>query len=126
VEASGPVEAPVAPAPDTAPKVPVVASPPPVLKNDTTPVAATSASPARGSSFVIQIGAFGSEANAGTLSQRASALGYDAAVVPQVRGATTLYLVQVRGAGNAAEARQASDSLAHSLGVTAVVLRPGR
>jgi len=148
METPAPVEPPAAPAPDTAPrvpattsgsapkvsaatsdtapKVPVVASPPPVLKNDTTsPPAANSISPG-GNRFVIQIGAFGSEANAGALGKRASALGYEAAVIPQVRGASTLYLVRVTGTGTAAQARQASDSLARSLGVTAVVLRPGR
>ena len=92
-----------------------VAKPPPVLRMDTT---------TPGSRYVVQIGAFGSEANATKLRQRASALGYEATVVPQVRGDATLYLVRVIRAGSPADARTVSDSLANTLGVTAVVLRP--
>ncbi len=92
-----------------------VAKPPPVLRMDTT---------TPGSRYVVQIGAFGSEANAAKLSQRASALGYEATVVPQVRGDATLYLVRVIRAGSPADARIVSDSLANTLGVKAVVLRP--
>jgi len=95
----------------------VVAKPPPVLRMDTT---------TPGSRYVVQIGAFGSEANAAKLSDRASALGYPATVVAQVRGDGTLYLVRVIRAGSAADARTVSDSLAKTLGVTAVVLRPGQ
>ena len=95
----------------------VVAKPPPVLRMDTT---------TPGSRYVVQIGAFGSEANAAKLGERASALGYQATVVPQVRGDATLYLVRVIRAGSAADARTVSDSLAKALGVTAVVLRPGQ
>ncbi len=92
-----------------------VAKPPPVLRMDTT---------TPGSRYVVQIGAFGTEANAAKLSQRASALGYEATVVPQVRGDATLYLVRVVRAGSPADARIVSDSLANTLGVKAVVLRP--
>jgi DedD protein len=92
-----------------------VAKPPPVLRMDTT---------TPGSRYVVQIGAFGSEANAAKLGQRASALGYEATVVPQVRGDATLYLVRVVRAGSPADARIVSDSLANTLGVKAVVLRP--
>jgi len=92
-----------------------VAKPPPVLRMDTT---------TPGSRYVVQIGAFGSEANAAKLSQRASALGYEATVIAQVRGDATLYLVRVIRAGSPADARIVSDSLANTLGVNAVVLRP--
>jgi len=95
----------------------VVAKPPPVLRMDTT---------TPGSRYVVQIGAFSSEANAAKLGEQASALGYKATVVPQVRGDATLYLVRVIRAGSAADARTVSDSLAKALGVTAVVLRPGQ
>ena len=74
----------------------------------------------------MQIGAFGSEANATKLSTRASALGYSAAVIPQPRGASTLYLVRVKGLAGADEARQAADSLQRVLGVKSVVVPPGR
>lgn len=94
-----------------------VANPPPVLRLDTT---------TPGSRYVVQIGAFGSEPNAEKLGQRATALGFQAAVIPQVRNGTTLYLVRVSRAGGADDARMVSDSLASALGVKAVVLRPGQ
>jgi cell division septation protein DedD len=115
VREAAPTAAPSAPLPDSVAATPV-ASPPPV------PAPVPSAS----GRVVIQIGAFGSEANATKLSQRASAIGYEATVIPQVRGNTTLYLVRVIRAGTPAEARIVSDSLAHALGVNAVVLRPGQ
>ena len=104
---------------------------PPVLKNDTTtPRAASPAAPApaaaSGSGYAVQIGAFGSEANANKLRDRASALGYSAAVIPQRRGASELYLVRVQSLTSAETARQASDSLARTLGVKSVVIPPGR
>ena len=119
----------VAPAPEPAATIAPAASSP-----DTTatapaappPIAVTPASTASGSRYVIQIGAFGSEANASKLVQRASALGYQASVIPPAPGGSTLYLVRVGGAGTAADARAASDSLARTLGVKAVVLRPGQ
>ena len=94
-----------------------VTKPPPVLRMDTT---------TPGNRYVVPIGAFSSEANAAKLGEQASALGYPATVVPQVRGDATLYLVRVIRAGSAADARTVSDSLAKALGVTAVVLRPGQ
>lgn len=113
------------PAPEPAPApvaVPVdTAAPPPAV-----PPPAVVAPPPSGNRYVIQIGAFGSEANATKLGQRASSLGYEASVIPQSRGGTTLYLVRVTAAGSAADARVASDSLARALGVKAVVLRPGQ
>jgi cell division septation protein DedD len=86
----------------------------------------THAPPLPGGRYVVQIGAFGSEANATKLTQRALAIGYEATVIPQVRGNATLYLVRVARAGSPADARIASDSLARTLGVNAVVLRPGQ
>jgi DedD protein len=94
-----------------------VTAQPPVLHLDTT---------TPGSRYVVQIGAFGSGPNAEKLSQRATALGFQAAVIAQVRNGTTLYLVRVMRAGNAADARMVSDSLESALGVKAVVLRPGQ
>ena len=146
--AAAPTPAPPEPAIDTqaAPPPPapvVVTPPPPVLKHDTTaqrapsprtvpaPPTAPSVTPApapptpAGSGYTVQIGAFGSEANATKLSERASALGYTAKVIPQARGASTLYLVRVN-ALSANEARQAADSLARSLGVKSVVVPPGK
>jgi cell division protein FtsN len=79
-----------------------------------------------GSRYVVQIGAFGSAPNAEKLSRRATALGFQAAVITQVRGGTTLYLVRVMRSGSVADARMVSDSLASALGVKAVVLRPGQ
>jgi cell division septation protein DedD len=131
--AAAPVPVPVAtPAPlDT---VVVATLTPPAPSPETTatspavvpPQAAPPRPTGSGSRYVIQIGAFGSEANAARLGQRASGLGYDASVIPQARAGTTLYLVRVTVAGSAAEARVASDSLAKALGVKAVVLRPGQ
>lgn len=119
----------VAPAPEPAATIAPAASSP-----DTTatapaappPIAVAPASTASDSRYVIQIGAFGSEANASKLVQRASALGYQASVIPPAPGGSTLYFVRVGGAGTAADARAASDSLARTLGVKAVVLRPGQ
>jgi cell division protein FtsN len=106
---------------------------PPVLKVDTTATGAAAPRPpdpapvAAGSGYAVQIGAFGSQANAARLRDRASALGYAVAVVPQARGdASTLYLVRVQGLSSAESARQASDSLAHTLRVTSVVVPPGK
>lgn len=97
---------------------------PPVLKPDTTGRApAATAAPADGE-YAVQIGAFGSDANATKLQKRASALGYTTVVTTQRRGGSTLYLVRVRGLRDAAQARQASDSLARTLGVTSVVVPP--
>jgi cell division protein FtsN len=79
-----------------------------------------------GSRYVVQIGAFGSAPNAEKLSRRATALGFQAAVITQVRGGTTLYLVRVMRSGSVADARMVSDSLASALDVKAVVLRPGQ
>jgi cell division septation protein DedD len=147
--ASAPAPAPPEPAIDTqattpAPGPAVVTPQPPVLKHDTTaqlapsdqPVPAPPAKPSTkpapapaapaGSGYAVQIGAFGSEANATMLSERASALGYAAAVIPQTSGASTLYLVRVKGLAGATEARQAADSLARSLGVKSVVVPPGK
>jgi cell division septation protein DedD len=93
---------------------------PPVLKPDTTGRAP--AAPADGE-YAVQIGAFGSDANATKLQKRASALGYTTIVTTQ-RGGSTLYLVRVRGLSSAAQARQASDSLARTLGVKSVVVPP--
>jgi len=145
--AAAPAPAPPEPAIDTLatpPPAPVVVTPqPPVLKHDTTaqrapsrrtvpaPPTTPSVTPApappnpAGSGYTVQIGAFGSEANATKLSERASALGYTAKVIPQVRGASTLYVVRVK-ALSANEARQAADSLARSLGVKSVVVPPGK
>lgn len=95
----------------------VVADAPPILKLDTSRA---------GGAFAVQIGAFGSESNATQLSERASALGYSAVVVPQSRDGSTLYLVRVRGLTSAGEARQVSDALASKLGVKSVVLPPAR
>lgn len=75
--------------------------------------------------YSVQIGAFGSEANATKLSTRASALGFTAAVIPEPRGASTLYLVRVTGLTGADEARRAADSLGRALRVTSVVVPPG-
>jgi cell division septation protein DedD len=94
---------------------------PPVLKPDTTGRAP--AAPADGK-YAVQIGAFGSDANATKLQKQASALGYMTTVTTQQRGASTLYVVRVRGLLGAAEARQASDSLARTLGVKSVVVPP--
>lgn len=106
---AAPVEStPPAPPP---PKVVVAASPPPVLK---------------AGGFAVQIGAFGAEPNATRLAERSRGLGYPAEVLPQPRNGTTLYLVRVTGLSSAEAARQASDSLARSLGVKAVVVRPVR
>jgi cell division septation protein DedD len=145
--AAAPAPAPPEPVIDTLatpPPAPVVVTPqPPVLKRDTTaqrapsprtvpaPPTTPSVTPApappnpAGSGYTVQIGAFGSEANATKLSERASALGYTAKVIPQVRGASTLYVVRVK-ALSANEARQAADSLARSLGVKSVVVPPGK
>ena len=82
--------------------------------------------PPTGGGYAVQIGAFGSEANATKLSTRASALGYSAVVIPQPSGASTLYLVRVKGLAGADEARQAADSLQRALGVKAVMVSPGR
>ncbi len=140
------VDTPSTPAPAPAPAPALVATPPavaatptrrvtnvtpPVLKNDTTtPRAASPTTPApaaaSGSGYAVQIGAFGSEANANKLRDRASNLGYTAAVIPQRRGASELYLVRVQGLTSAETARQASDSLARTLGVKSVVVPPGR
>ena len=147
--ASAPVPAPPEPAIDTpaTPLVPgpaAVTPPPPALRHDTAAQLARSSQPVpappmkptvkpapaplapAGSGYAVQIGAFGSEANATKLGEQASALGYTAAVIPQTRGASTLYLVRVKGLAGAGEARQAADSLARSLGVKSVVVRPGR
>jgi cell division septation protein DedD len=94
---------------------------PPVLKPDTTERAP--AAPADGE-YAVQIGAFGSDVNATKLQKRASALGYTTIVTTQRRGGSTLYLVRVRGLSGAAQARQASDSLARTLGVKSVVVPP--
>lgn len=146
--ATAPAPAPPGPAVDTqatppAPAPAMVTPQPPVLRRDTTaqrapaprtvpapPTApAVTPTPAQptpaGSGYAVQIGAFGSEANATKLSERASALGYKATVIPQARGASTLYLVRVTVLG-AHEARQAADSLARSLGVKSVVVPPGK
>ena len=101
-----------------------VATPPPILKNDRTSPPTTSTSTSGG--YAVQIGAFGSEANAMKLGKRASVLGYTATVIPQRRGASMLYLVRVEGLSSAGQARQASDSLARTLGVKSVVVPPGR
>lgn len=102
---------------DSAAIAPTVAATPPVLRKDTT---------VREGAFAVQIGAFGSEGNATKLSERASALGYPAAVIAQPRGSSTIYLVRVKGLRTAAEARLASDSLARVLRVQSVVVPPGR
>jgi cell division protein FtsN len=125
------VDTPSAPTP-TPPAAPVrVANvTPPILKRDTTPPRpATPRTPAPAASatgYAVQIGAFGSEANAAKLRDRASKLGYTATVISQRRGASELYLVRVQGLSSAETARQASDSLAHTLGVKSVVVPPGR
>jgi len=108
-------EAPAVSVPETTATSPNV---PPSRPTEPTP-------PASGSRYVIQIGAFGSEANANRLGQRATGLGYETSVIPETRGATALYLVRVAGAGTPADARAAADSLAKALGVRAVVLRQG-
>jgi cell division septation protein DedD len=95
----------------------VVADPPPVLKMDTS---------GAGGLYQVQIGAFGSEANATKLRQQALAIGYGAVVVPQPRNGTTLYLVRVKGLTSAGEAQQVSASLARRLGVQSVVVPPAR
>ena len=101
---------------------------PPVLKTEPTPAPSTPAPVAApsGSGYAVQIGAFGSEANANKLRDRASALGFAAAVISQRRGASELYLVRVQGLTSVEAARQASDSLARTLGVKSVVVPPGR
>ena len=106
---------------------------PPVLKVDTTPPRAAAPPPApapapatSGSGYAVQIGAFGSEANANKLRDRASKLGYSATVLPQRRGASELYLVRVQGLTSVEMARAASDSLARTLAVKSVVVPPGR
>ena len=125
------VDTPSAPTP-TPPAAPVrVANvTPPILKLDTTPprpaTPRTPAPAASGTGYAVQIGAFGSEANAAKLRDRASKLGYTATVISQRRGASELYLVRVQGLSSAETARQASDSLAHTLGVKSVVVPPGR
>lgn len=123
VDTPSPVPPAPAPAPATeTPTAParVVQVRPPVLKVDTTSPRATV------TGYAVQIGAFGSEANAVKLRDRASTLGYSASVIPQRRGASELYLVRVQGLSSVEAARQASDSLARSLGVTSVVVPPGR
>lgn len=105
------------PAPDSTAIAPTVAATPPVLKKDTT---------VREGGFAVQIGAFGSEGNATKLSERASAIGYPAAVIAQPRAGSTIYLVRVKGLHTAAEAQLASDSLARALRVQSVVVPPGR
>jgi hypothetical protein len=92
-----------------------VAKPPPVLRLDTT---------TPGSRYVVQIWGLWLRRPTPPSSASASALGYEATVVPQVRGDATLYLVRVVRAGSPADARIVSDSLANTLGVKAVVLRP--
>ena len=125
------VDTPSAPTPTpAAAPVRVANVTPPILKLDTTPPRpATPRTPAPAASatgYAVQIGAFGSEANAAKLRDRASKLGYTATVISQRRGASELYLVRVQGLSSAETARQASDSLAHTLGVKSVVVPPGR
>jgi len=109
---------------DTAPSV-TVALPVPVLKADAAPRPA--AAPAHAATgYAVQIGAFGSRPNAEKLVAKAATIGFAADVIPQQRGATSLYLVRVGGLTGAPEARQASDSLTRGLGVRAVVIPPGR
>ena len=130
--AAAPAPAPEPVAADTVPLAPATAVAPPAPTVDTAtppaapPPVAASSKPAPGGRYVIQIGAFGSEVNASRLVQRAAALGYEASVIPQARGSAPLYLVRVTGAGSPAEGRIAADSLATTLGVTAVVVRPGQ
>lgn len=117
-----------APATATATPVRVTNGTPPVLKTEPTPAPSTPApvAAAPGSGYAVQIGAFGSEANANKLRDRAATLGYAAAVIPQRRGASELFLVRVQGLTSVGAARQASDSLARTLGVKSVVVPPGR
>jgi cell division septation protein DedD len=110
------------PAVASAESVPKVAPPAPEAHHTTPPAPA----PAPGAAYSVQIGAFSSEANASKLVARSSSLGYQARIVPQPRATGTLYLVRVAGLASADAARRVADSLAHGLGVKAVILPPGR
>ena len=116
---------PAPPSPEAQATAPTASVPTTSAPTAPPPPAAAPAPAAPGGQYLIQIGAFGSEANAARLVQGASALGYQASVIPQARDGSNLYLVRVAGTGSAADARVASDSLARTLGVKAVVLRPG-
>ena len=128
----GPTGTDSSPATATPPGTAVVPATPPVFQPDTTaspapgPVPPAPAPADRLGTYAVQIGAFGSEANATKLGARASALGYTAQVVPPERGGSTLYFVRVTELSGASEARLAADSLARTLGVKSVVVPPGR
>jgi cell division protein FtsN len=106
---------------DTPSPAPIPVPAPPAAPSTPAPAPAAAAG-----GYAVQIGAFGSEANASKLRDRASALGYSAAVIAQRRGASELFLVRVQGLTSAETARQAADSLARTLSVKSVVVPPGR
>ncbi len=89
------------------------------------PAAQASPAPRAAGRYGLQLGAFADRGHAEALAARAKGVGFPVRVVPP-SGAPAVYRVRVEGFADGAAARRAADSFRSRLGITSVIVPPGR